>query len=103
MTAQTRAAAQAAVKRRTQQFDQKIAPILAALQRSGAMSLRGLARALEQRKIRAPRGGSTWSTAQVSRLLTRLKALDTQGRVAAGARSVVAQIHATPNNLARMS
>jgi len=46
---------------------------LAGMQESGVASLRGLASALNQEEIRAPRGGE-WSAVQVQRVLSRLNA-----------------------------
>jgi hypothetical protein len=74
MTAQTRAAAQAAVERRVHNFDRKLIPVIQELRRAGVTSLRRIGWALESRGIQAPRGGSKWSTSQVARLLARLEA-----------------------------
>jgi DNA invertase Pin-like site-specific DNA recombinase len=49
-----------------------IAPVVAELRTSGVTSLLGIASALHERGIPAPRGGASWSAAQVSRLLARL-------------------------------
>jgi hypothetical protein len=74
MTQQTRAAAQAAVKRRVDKFDRKLIPIIRKLKRTGITSLRRIASELEELGIPAPRGGSRWSTSQVARLVARLQA-----------------------------
>ena len=49
-----------------------IAPVIAELRASGVTSLLGIASALHERGIPAPRGGASWSAAQVSRVLARL-------------------------------
>ena len=46
-----------------------LAPILAKLRSEGVTSATGLARALTERAIPTPRGGTTWQTIQVQRLL----------------------------------
>jgi DNA invertase Pin-like site-specific DNA recombinase len=50
-----------------------LAPVIAELRASGVSSARGIAKALQSRGIAAPRGGESWSAAQVSRLLARLQ------------------------------
>jgi DNA invertase Pin-like site-specific DNA recombinase len=47
----------------------ELAPLLAELQAAGVDSLNGVARALTEREIPTPRGSTTWSPSQVSRLL----------------------------------
>jgi DNA invertase Pin-like site-specific DNA recombinase len=49
-----------------------IAPIIAELRAAGVTTLGGIARALMERGIPAPRGGDQWREAQVSRLLARV-------------------------------
>ena len=49
-----------------------LAPVLNHLQSAGITSLRGLAAALEERRIPTPRGNHNWSATQVRRLLARM-------------------------------
>jgi hypothetical protein len=49
-----------------------LAPIIAELQASGVTSLRGIAKALNQRGIPTVAGSSRWHHTQVERLLGRL-------------------------------
>lgn len=49
-----------------------IAPVIAELRQSGISSLGGIASALRERGIPAPRGGAAWSPGQVSRVLSRI-------------------------------
>ena len=55
--------------------DLAVLPTIMALQRQGITSARGLARALNDRGIAAPRGGQ-WQATQVQRLLARATAGD---------------------------
>lgn len=64
--------ASAAVRRaRAEQRAQDIAPIVEMLRRTGATSLREVARGLDSEGIPAPRGGA-WNPTQVQRLLKRI-------------------------------
>jgi DNA invertase Pin-like site-specific DNA recombinase len=47
-------------------------PVIGELRAAGVSSARGLAKALQSRGISAPRGGESWSAAQVVRLLARI-------------------------------
>lgn len=67
-----RAASTAAVKAKADARSADLAPIIAAIRATGIASARGIAKALTDRGIETPRGGSAWSTTQVSRLLARL-------------------------------
>lgn len=49
-----------------------LAPTIAELRQSGITSATGLARALTERGIPTARGGDTWTTTQVQRVLARL-------------------------------
>lgn len=51
-----------------------LAPEIRRIQAAGVTSLRGIAAALAEKGIEAPRGGSTWSAAQVSRVLANIPA-----------------------------
>jgi hypothetical protein len=50
----------------------KLAPIIEALQAEGITSLNGIAEALNERRVRTPRGRGRWYAKQVRRLLARL-------------------------------
>ena len=47
-------------------------PVIGELRAAGVSSARGLAKALQSRGISQPRGGESWSAAQVVRLLARI-------------------------------
>src|ERR1700693_3442863 len=67
----------ASLEVRRKQDDERarqVAPITAELQASGARSLRAIARGLNERGIRTPRGSGEWKAGQVSQLLARLQA-----------------------------
>jgi Recombinase len=49
-----------------------VAPIIAELHAAGVTSLNGIAKALNARGVRTPRGRRHWHGAQVSRLLKRI-------------------------------
>jgi DNA invertase Pin-like site-specific DNA recombinase len=51
-----------------------LAHVIGDLQRAGVTSLSGIARALTERRIPTPRGGSEWSATQVARMVARVKA-----------------------------
>lgn len=69
-------AASAAVRRaEADQRARDLAPILAELRRGGAVSLRAIARGLNERGIPTARGGG-WGPVQVRRLLTRLESAE---------------------------
>jgi hypothetical protein len=57
---------------RADQKAAELAPTIAELQAAGVTSLRGIARALNERGIHPPRGHG-WQATQVRRLLARLK------------------------------
>jgi hypothetical protein len=46
-------------------------PMIAAIQASGAISLRGIARELTRRGIPTPRGTGAWQAVQMQRMLDR--------------------------------
>ena len=73
-TDETRKAAKVAVAARTSTRTADLAPVIASIRASGITSARGIARALTERCISTARGSETWTTTQVSRLLTRLDA-----------------------------
>jgi hypothetical protein len=56
---------------RADQKAAELAPTIAGLQAAGVTSLRGIARALNERGIQPPRGHG-WQATQVRRLLARL-------------------------------
>jgi DNA invertase Pin-like site-specific DNA recombinase len=67
-------AASAAVRSaQAHQRARDLAPIVAEVRRSGAASLREIARGLNERGIPAPRGG-VWRPVQVQRLVNRIEA-----------------------------
>jgi len=72
-----RAAGRAALSNRSNARAADLAPVIAELRASGITSLGGIARALEARSIPAARGGAKWSENQVSRVLARLRAVET--------------------------
>ena len=49
-----------------------LAPVISELRKSGVTSLSGIAAALSERGIPTARGGSSWTAAQVGRVLARL-------------------------------
>jgi hypothetical protein len=62
-------------KARTAQADARaadLAPIVAELQASGVTSLRGIAKALNERGIQTPRGTGAWQAGTVAQLLARM-------------------------------
>ena len=68
----------AALEFRRKQADERarqVAPVIAELQASGARSLGAIARGLNERGIRTPRGTGEWEAAQVRRVLARLRPL----------------------------
>jgi DNA invertase Pin-like site-specific DNA recombinase len=62
----------AAVKAAADHRAEDLRPVVTALQEGGIVTLNGLAKALTERGIPTPRGGSEWQAVQVSRLLERL-------------------------------
>lgn len=52
----------------------RLSPVIAELRAAGITSATGLARALTERGIPTARGGETWTTVQVQRVLARLSA-----------------------------
>jgi len=71
-TPAARAAGTAALEARAQARAADLAPVIAELREAGVTSLRGLAKALDERGIEAARGG-TWTAAGVSRVLARIE------------------------------
>jgi Recombinase len=49
-----------------------VAPVIAELRAAGITSLKGIAKALNERRVPTPRGGSRWHAMQVSRVLKRV-------------------------------
>jgi hypothetical protein len=69
-------AQRASLEVRRKQADERarqVAPIVAELQASGARGLRAIARGLNERGIRTPRGSGAWKAGQVGQLLARLQ------------------------------
>ena len=54
-------------------FARNLKPIIRDIQGSGLTTLREIARALENRGIKTPRGGTTWHASQVSNIIRRKK------------------------------
>ncbi|SEE37234.1 Site-specific DNA recombinase [Rhizobiales bacterium GAS191] len=69
-----RAAGRAARTAKADARADDLAPIITELREAGSTSLRSIAKGLAERGIETPRGGGTWSAAQVARLLERLPA-----------------------------
>jgi Recombinase len=61
-----------AVTARADAFATDLAPTVAELQAAGATSLRAIARGLNERGIRTPRGVGEWKAGSVAQLLARL-------------------------------
>jgi hypothetical protein len=57
---------------RANQKAAELAPVIAKLRAAGIMSKRGIAKALNKRAIRTPRGVGQWRAIQVARVLKRL-------------------------------
>jgi hypothetical protein len=55
-----------------QEYAEGLLPVLQAIQKSGATTLRSISAALNQRGIRSPRGGR-WYPSSVANLLERAK------------------------------
>ena len=73
---QTAKARMFAMEVRRKQADERarlVAPIIAELRASGATSLRDIARGLNERGVRTPRGTGEWQAGTVNQLLARLK------------------------------
>ena len=68
-TAKVRAKAIATLQRRSRERAADVLPAIAALQASGATSLRAIAASLNKKGIPTARGGDEWSAAQVKRVL----------------------------------
>ena len=73
-TADIQAAGLAASKARAAARGADLAPVIASLRSEGITSATGLAKALTERGIPTARGGSTWSTVQVQRVLATIAA-----------------------------
>lgn len=52
-------------------YAQNVAPIIREIQEAGCRSLRDIAKSLERRGIRTPRGGQNWHASQVSNVMAR--------------------------------
>jgi hypothetical protein len=52
--------------------DLDLAPVIAELRAAGITSMKGIAKALNTRAIRTPRGVGPWRSIQVARVLARL-------------------------------
>ena len=72
LTTKARQAGCKAVSARANAFAADIAPAVAELQENGAHSLRAIARGLNERGIRTPRGVGEWKAGSVAQLLARL-------------------------------
>jgi hypothetical protein len=72
LTAKARQAGCKAVTARADAFATELAPTVAELQAAGATSLRAIARGLNERGIRTPRGVGEWKAGSVAQLLARL-------------------------------
>ena len=72
-TAKARMFAAEARRKQADERARQVAPIIAELQASGARTLRAIARGLNERGIRTPRGTGEWQAGTVSQLLARLK------------------------------
>jgi hypothetical protein len=59
---------------RANQIAADLAPVIAELRAAGITSKKGIARALNARSIRTPRGIGRWRAIQVARVLARLPA-----------------------------
>jgi hypothetical protein len=57
---------------RANQLAAELAPVIAELRAAGITSKKGIARALNKRAIRTPRGLGQWRAIQVARVLARL-------------------------------
>lgn len=57
---------------RANQLAAELAPIIAELRAAGIASKKGIARALNQRAVRTPRGVGHWRPIQAARVLARL-------------------------------
>jgi hypothetical protein len=66
------AAGRAQVAKRATARAADLAPIIEEIRAAGTVSLQGIAVALNERGISAPRGHGEWSAVQVNRVLKRL-------------------------------
>jgi hypothetical protein len=57
---------------RANELAAELAPIIAELRAAGITSKKGIARVLNQRAVRTPRGVGHWRAIQVARVLARL-------------------------------
>jgi hypothetical protein len=60
------------VRARADERAAKLAPIIKSIQAKGVTSLRAIAEALNERRVRTPRGRRRWYATQVRRVLARL-------------------------------
>jgi hypothetical protein len=58
---------------RANQIAAELAPIIAELRAAGITSKKGIAKALNKRAVRTPRGVGEWRAIQVARVLARLE------------------------------
>jgi hypothetical protein len=58
---------------RARGFTRSLAPILTDLRAEGFTTPSGIARAMTQRGVRRPRGGTVWSAGSVQKLLRALR------------------------------
>ena len=72
LSAKARAAGRAAVVERAEKHAADLSSTIAEIQSAGAVSLRAIAAALNDRSIPTARGAGRWSAVQVSRVLARL-------------------------------
>jgi len=68
IASETSVIAREALSRKARARAQNIAAIVRDIERSGIASLAGIARALEARGIKTPRGSTSWQAAQVARV-----------------------------------
>jgi hypothetical protein len=62
---------------RANQIAAELAPVIAELRAAGSTSKKGIAKALNKRAVRTPRGVNEWRAIQVARVLSRLKPVET--------------------------
>lgn len=72
ITRKTRQAGWDAVSKRAAERAADLGPIITELQNAGVSSLRGIARALTERRIPTPRGAPAWTASQVARTIVRV-------------------------------
>jgi hypothetical protein len=62
---------------RANQTAAELAPVIAELRAAGITSKKGIAKALNKRAVRTPRGVGEWRAIQVARVLSRLEPVET--------------------------